>query len=223
VVASTVRHADTRGAYSTVEQIYIVVGLVVLVTVLVAMVVIVVRNRARPGRAARPTGKHRRLELGIAALIALIAAGLVAVTLQMDGRASTADAKGAAPGLRVDITAFRWGWSFRYPQLGGVVSTSPPTRAPAILRVPADTTVRFRTSSRDVIHSFWIPELRFKRDLFPGRHDEFDLHFPAATTFMGGHCAEFCGLEHSDMNFSVEVLPRRDFDAWIAAARARPA
>jgi cytochrome c oxidase subunit 2 len=70
-----------------------------------------------------------------------------------------------------------------------------------------------------VIHAFWIPDLRFKRDAFPGRHQAFDLRFGRRASFMAGRCAEFCGLKHSDMTFTVIVMPRADFDAWVAARR----
>jgi cytochrome c oxidase subunit 2 len=213
-------HGDARAAYDAVESLYLPIGLAVFVVVLATMAWLVVRNRARPGRTARPTGEHRAFELGVAALIAAIGALLLTVTFRHDDR--TQAAASARPTLRVDVTSFRWGWSFRYPDLGGVVTRAATPGVPAILRVPAGATVRFGLDTRDVIHSFWLPELRFKRDLFPNRHDQFDLRFPRETAFLGGHCAEYCGLGHADMNFAVVVLAPREFDAWIAQHRRRP-
>jgi cytochrome c oxidase subunit 2 len=82
--------------------------------------------------------------------------------------------------------------------------------------VPAGESVRFEISSRDVIHSFWIPELRFKRDAFPDRVTDFDLVFdPGVTTV--GRCAEFCGLGHDRMDFQVVSMQPPDFQRWLTA------
>jgi cytochrome c oxidase subunit II len=70
--------------------------------------------------------------------------------------------------------------------------------------VQAGRTIRFRMISRDVIHSFWIPSTRFKRDAFPERWTEFDLTFPKPGRYIG-RCAEFCGLQHAGMSFVVKA------------------
>jgi cytochrome c oxidase subunit 2 len=93
---------------------------------------------------------------------------------------------------------------------------TPPTFA-----VPADRTVRFTLRSRDVIHAFWIPEQRFKRDAFPNRTTQFDLDFDQ-TGMNGGVCAEFCGLRHAQMSFNVLALSQPDFEAWLADRGGRP-
>jgi cytochrome c oxidase subunit 2 len=80
--------------------------------------------------------------------------------------------------------------------------------------VPSDTTVRFTLTSRDVIHSFWVPAVRFKRDAFPKRTTTFDLVFDQPG-FHPGYCAEYCGLQHGAMHFSVNVLAPADFSAWV--------
>jgi cytochrome c oxidase subunit 2 len=81
--------------------------------------------------------------------------------------------------------------------------------------VPVDTKVEFTGSSLDVIHSFWIPEERFKRDVFPGQHSRWEMVFgDVVNSPGGGECAEFCGLEHGDMIFDVLVMPRPAFERW---------
>jgi cytochrome c oxidase subunit II len=77
--------------------------------------------------------------------------------------------------------------------------------------------VQFRLVSLDVIHSFYIPALRFKRDAFPGKPTSFDLVFGRGR-FMG-ECAEFCGLHHTDMRFDVEGMPASAFGSWAEAHR----
>ena len=118
----------------------------------------------------------------------------------------------ARPGLQIDVTAFQWQWRFAYP---GGFSADGSREQPAELVVPEDTTVRFTLTARDVVHAFWVPTLRFKRDAFPDHTEEFDLVFPDAGSYTG-RCAEFCGLRHANMEFDIVVLPRQQFDAWLA-------
>jgi cytochrome c oxidase subunit 2 len=86
------------------------------------------------------------------------------------------------------------------------------------LTVPSDTTVRFTLRSNDVIHAFWIPYARFKRDAFPNRTTEFDLTFDDPGVHEG-ICAEFCGLDHTIMRFDVDVLSPDEFDGWLSQAQ----
>ncbi|MGZ4254703.1 MAG: hypothetical protein ACXVR2_15790 [Solirubrobacteraceae bacterium] len=73
--------------------------------------------------------------------------------------------------------------------------------------------MRFNLSTTDVIHAFWVPEVRFKRDLIPGATQSVTLVFPDAGTFQG-QCAEFCGLRHADMVFIVRAVAPATFAAW---------
>ncbi len=107
------------------------------------------------------------------------------------------------------MTAFQWGWRFTYP---GGASEVGDQRHPPTLVVPTNETVRFILHSHDVIHAFWVPSLRFKRDAFPKRTTSFDLDFDGSTT---GRCAEFCGLAHSEMTFDVLGLSPPKFEDWL--------
>jgi cytochrome c oxidase subunit 2 len=117
------------------------------------------------------------------------------------------------PQVRIEITAFQWQWRFHYAGTKVTVIGGPDSEP--VLTVPAGEVVRFTGTSDDVIHSFWVPDERFKRDLFPNRTTTFDLVFDHLGTHPG-HCAEFCGLRHADMNFRVRVLSPADFRAWLA-------
>ena len=117
--------------------------------------------------------------------------------------------------------AFQWGWQFSYPSRPGVVDRSAPGR-PATLHVPAGTTVEVSLRTRDVVHAFWIPDLRFKRDAWPRKTARFDLRFPAGTAAGVGHCAQFCGLKHSDMVFFVDAMDAAALRELVAGqGRAR--
>ena len=101
----------------------------------------------------------------------------------------------------------KWNWTFTYP--GGYVDPQ--------LHVPVDTPVRLVMSSQDVIHSLFIPAMRVKRDVVPGRYNK--LWFNAVKT--GEYdifCTEYCGTEHSTMLSKLIVHERGEFDAWLEEA-----
>jgi cytochrome c oxidase subunit II len=129
----------------------------------------------------------------------------------------SADSSVSGRPLQVKVTAARWNWRFEYPE-AGVVEQGTKQHVP-VLRVPVDTEVEFTGSSLDVIHSFWIPEERFKRDVFPGKHTRWEMVFDDVLNSPGGGvCAEFCGLEHGEMIFNVVAMPKPRFAAWLKGA-----
>jgi cytochrome c oxidase subunit 2 len=115
------------------------------------------------------------------------------------------------------VLTYRWGWQFTYPSLPGVVDRSAPN-TPPVLHVPAGRPVRFRMRTEDVVHAFWVPAVKFKADAWPDTTRTFDLVFPQGQA-LSGHCAQFCGLKHSDMVFTVDAMAPADFRAWAARAR----
>jgi len=107
----------------------------------------------------------------------------------------------------VNVTAQQFAWTFEYPETG-VVSD--------VLYLPKDKQVLLKMTSRDVIHSFWVPEFRIKQDILPGRTTEYRI----TPTLEGDYrlrCAELCGSNHAYMLANVKVVSRADFDAWMAA------
>jgi len=208
--------AVTQSDFSRVQAVYLPVAIAVLVVVFAAFGFAVVRYRARDGRTARPTRDHNVVEIAIATTIAVIVAVLVGVTFAGDD--NEAKVRGR-PAFRVDVLAFKWGWQFTYPSLPGVVDRTTPTRPP-VLHVPADREVAFRLATRDTTHAFWIPDLRYKRDAWPGVTQTIALTFPAGL-HISGRCAQYCGLRHSDMVFTVQSLRPADFAAWAVRAPGR--
>jgi cytochrome c oxidase subunit 2 len=199
----------TRDDFARVQDLYLPIAAAVFALILVALAIVLVRYRARPDRAARPTRDRYALDAAVAVALAAVVALLVAVTLDTND-AETALAK---PGFRVDAVAFQWGWQFSYPSRPGLVDRSTPDH-PATLHVPAGTTVEVSLRTRDVVHAFWIPDLRFKRDAWPRKIARFDLRFPAGVSAGVGHCAQYCGLKHSDMVFFVDAMNPERFASW---------
>jgi cytochrome c oxidase subunit II len=208
--------AATQNDFSDTQAVYLPVAGIVLVLVFAAFAFAVVRYRARPGREARPTREHNALEAAIALVLAATVVVLVTVTFRAD--ADEAKVQGR-PAFRVEAVAFKWGWQFTYAGLPGVVDRTAQGRPP-VLHVPSGGEVAVRLSTRDTTHAFWIPELRYKRDAWPGVAQTFALSFPEGD-HVSGRCAQYCGLRHSDMTFTVQALAPRAFDAWVARARGR--
>lgn len=108
--------------------------------------------------------------------------------------------------LLVRVTGFQFGWSFEYPQYG---VTSPE------LYLPRGRQVLFELTSRDVIHSFWVPEFRIKQDAVPGRWTTLRVT-PTEVGDFRIRCAELCGYAHAAMYAPVVVVEPEDFEAWLA-------
>jgi cytochrome c oxidase subunit 2 len=176
-----------------------------------AVLFAVVRYRRRDDELPRQRDGFPVLEILYALGLAVVVVVLLSATFSTNDRETKVSAH---PGLRMQVTAFQWGWRFNYP--GGVTVVGD-ERHPPTLTVPTDTTVRFTLHARDVIHSFWVPELRFKRDAFPERNTDFDLVFDRG--FTKGRCAEFCGLAHADMSFDVVGLAPDRFRDWLRTQR----
>jgi cytochrome c oxidase subunit 2 len=85
------------------------------------------------------------------------------------------------------------------------------------LVLPVGEPVHITLTSPDVIHAFYVPKFLFKRDVVPGKLNNFDFTVDTAGTYRG-QCAELCGTNHGDMKFEVHALAKPDFDAWLAAA-----
>lgn len=120
----------------------------------------------------------------------------------------------------VEVVGFQWQWQFRYLD-DDVVVTGTPEQDP-VLVLPVDRTTRLELVTTDVNHSFWVPRFLVKRDLIPRVDNELEI-VPTETGTFQGHCAEYCGLDHGRMNFTVEVVDGDDFDVWLEEQAGREA
>jgi len=121
------------------------------------------------------------------------------------------------PAERVEVIGFQWSWQFVYPD-HDVVVTGAPGRPPEMV-LPVGETTHLRLVADDVNHAFWVPDFLSKRDLIPGVDNEIPVT-PTETGTYIGRCAEFCGLDHWRMNFTVRVVTAEEYEDWLAAQRA---
>jgi cytochrome c oxidase subunit 2 len=208
----------TQHEFGDVQSVYLAVAVAVLAVVWLAFGFAVLRYRASRRAAPSPTKDRNVLEVALAVVLAAIVAGLVVVTFSANARERE---NGDPVRFRVDVLAYKWGWQFTYPSLPGVVDRTT-TRRPPVLHVPAGTTVEITLRTQDVTHAFWVPAVRFKDDAWPGDVHRFRLVFPRGD-HLSGHCAQYCGLRHSDMTFTVDAMDAAGFRAWAARATGRPA
>lgn len=178
----------------------------------------IVRYRRRGDGLPPQFRKNIPVEIVYTAIPVLIVVGLFILSMRTEG---PLDAVGPGdPPLVIGVTGFDWSWQFRY-QGTNVTVTGTPERPPEMM-VPVGRPVRIVLTSADVMHAFWVPAFLFKRDAFPGVTNRFDVTVTAAGTYVG-ECAEFCGLDHAVMRFTVRAVTPAAFDRWLrrAAVAAR--
>jgi cytochrome c oxidase subunit 2 len=111
-----------------------------------------------------------------------------------------------ANAMEVNVTGRKWAWDFQYSN--GKKTTSE-------LVVPVGEPVKLIMTSRDVLHSFFVPVMRTKMDVIPGRYTQ-EWFRPIKTGDFQVFCTEYCGNEHSKMMARLKVLPRAEFERWLA-------
>jgi cytochrome c oxidase subunit 2 len=174
------------------------------------------RDAAGRGFAGAPRfNRNNPLEIGWTLLPLALVAVLFAFTFAVEDRV---DAVTRSPGPDVRVTAFRWSWRFSYPKYGIDVVGAP--KEPPQLVIPAGETTHVSLTSADVYHEFYVPAFLFKRDAIPGVVTRFDLSTLAPGVYQG-NCAEFCGLYHTFMDFTVKVVSPAQFAAWLHANRGK--
>lgn len=188
------------------------------VLVLVGTLYLVIRYRAVKG--GRATYNHGNTTLEI---IWTIVPALVFIMLGFMSRTVWSEVRQTLPetDIRVRITASQFNWLMTYPGLDGKFGTADDYSQENMLHVPVNKSVIVTLMSKDVIHSFFLPNLRLKQDAVPGR--EISVWFQATKT--GDYeipCAELCGFGHSNMKGYLKVHTPEEFQAWAKEKNAFP-
>ena len=115
--------------------------------------------------------------------------------------------------LTIDVYGHQWWWEVQYP------NEAEPYRMVTTaneIHVPVGTPIRIHGTSRDVIHSFWAPNIQGKRDLLPGYNTDVLMQVDKEGRWRG-QCAEYCGLQHAHMSFYIVGESQKDFENWMTA------
>ncbi len=132
------------------------------------------------------------------------------------------------PDVVIQVIGKQWSWDFNYVDANvydsGIQAqfdgqTGVPETLPA-LYLPVGKTVQIDLSSRDVIHSFWVIDFLYKKDMFPGKTNHMYFTPQVEGTYMG-KCAELCGEYHSMMLFQVKVVSQAEYDTHLASLAAK--
>jgi cytochrome c oxidase subunit 2 len=220
--AVTAQGQDTRNLYDFV----FIIGVVIFFLVEGLIVFAVLRYRRKPTDTELPPQIHGNSVLEV--VWTIVPTILVVVMFVFSWQTlNQVDAVSPTPSLTVRAVAAQFQWQFDYLAPDG--QTVQYTQQAPELDLPVGVDVHVILRSKDVIHAFYVPKFLFKRDVVPGRENNFDFTIDAADagqTFRG-QCAEFCGTFHSTMLFSVKALTPAAFDAWlkgqIAGQPASPA
>ena len=200
-------------------QGFFVAGLIVSAIVIGLIVYVLVRYRRRGDDETVPNQNPYNVPIEVLYTVTpvLVVAGLFAFSVAAE---NDVNELAEDPAVVVDVVGFQWQWRFTYVD-EGIDLVGTPDDGPPELVLPAGEVVRFDLSAQDVVHSFWVPEFIEKRDLVPGVDNEIDIT-PTRTGTYTGRCAEFCGLDHWRMTFTVRVVPPDEYEAWVTEATADP-
>ena len=192
------------------RPVFLVAGIVGLI-VIAAVGYVVIRYRDRGQPIPEQSHGNPKLEITltiIPAVILLFIAVPTVVTVQALNKTSDTECV-------VNVTGQQWWWEVDYPVQDGCGGIPQTITTSGQMIIPTGTKVLVRGTSRDVIHSWWIPRLNGKKDMVPGRTHTVRLEADEPGIY-AGQCTEFCGLSHANMRMEVIALDQPDFDAWLA-------
>ncbi len=223
-----------------IRDLYVIIFAIAVVIFFVVEGLIVwsvVRYRRRPGDDELPPQTHGNAiaEIVWTVVPTILVAFMFVISWQT---LNVVDAVSTEPAVKVRATAAQFLWTFDYlpadydptmqPPPEPVFSQTSPEGPEGGLVLPVGRTVHLFLESPDVIHAFYVPQFLFKKDVVPGRVNNFQFTIneeDAGNTFHG-QCAELCGVSHNAMHFDLHAMTGAEFDAWleqsIAEADASP-
>ncbi|WP_440131402.1 aa3-type cytochrome oxidase subunit II [Canibacter zhuwentaonis] len=216
---------DITGLWTTSWIILLIVGLIAWG--LVAWAAVAYRRRRGETGAPVQLRYNMPIETLFTVLPVVLIIGFFAFTAKT---MSDIERPIANPENKVEVIAKRWAWDFNYTKenvhFSGVQvqtdsSGSPVAKTMPVLYLPVNKTTEIALESRDVIHSFWVVEYLYKKDMIPGKTNYMYLT-PTKTGTFTGKCAELCGEYHSNMLFEVRVVEQVEYDAYIAGLKSNP-
>ncbi len=218
-------HTDSiTGLWVTSWIVLLLVGLLVWgLTIWVAVV-----YRRRKGQSGLPVQLRYNMPIEIFYTIVplILIIGFFAFTARDQ---AAIEEPTANPDVQIQVFGKRWAWDFNYLNVGpdgeGVYQQGVQAQETnddefidysqlATLYLPVGKTVEINVESRDVAHSFWVPDFLYKKDMIPGKSNYMYFTPLEEGTYMG-KCAELCGEYHSLMLFQVKVVSQSEYDAYI--------
>ncbi len=207
--------SEEAAPIDTLWDVLIIFSVPVFVGVCVVVMFSAVKFRMRPGEDmldGPPIHGNTRLEVIWTAIPAIILVGLCTYAFVV---LEDVEAIGSDPPVEVRVVGEQFTWTFFYDRDGEEVASSQ-------LFLEVDKQVKFTLQAKDVLHDFWVPAFRMKKDAVPG----IDVTYTVTPNRTGDFpvvCAELCGLGHSVMRSTVHVREKAEFDKAIADIGKPPA
>jgi cytochrome c oxidase subunit II len=190
------------------------VSVTVFVAVLAALAIALVRSSGNRSKDDSSFPSETALSRGVGTAVGVTVAILIALLTVSIWTGRAVGSLQASSAVTIAITGHQWWWEIQYedavPSRRVVTSNE--------LHIPTNRPVVLKVTSRDVIHSFWVPNLQGKRDLIPGYTTALWLQADRSGIFRG-QCAEFCGMQHAHMALDVVAESDREFEGWLDAMR----
>jgi cytochrome c oxidase subunit 2 len=217
------------GLWVTSWIVLLIVGLVVWGLILWAVIV----YRRRKGQTGLPVQLRYNMPIEIFYTIVplILVLGFFAFTARDQ---SEIEQPYKNPDLKIQVYAKQWAWDFNYvddnvydpgvqvqPDDNSATPGSVQEGEIPTLYLPENKTIQIQLDSRDVIHSFWVPAMLYKKDVIPGKTNYMYFETTGRTGTFVGKCAELCGEYHSAMLFNVKIVSQDDYDAHIQSLRDR--
>ena len=190
---------------------YLVFPIAGVVGVVVISLVIYILFRFRDRGQAIPKQTHGKPALEIT--LTIIPALILSVIGVFTFRTVFELAEDKDTEMIINVTGQQWWWEYDYP-IQEEFGITQPIITSGQLVFPAGTKVILRETSRDVIHSYWIPALNGKKDAVPGRIHLLRMEANEPGIY-AGQCTEFCGLSHANMRMEAVALSKEDFAKWV--------
>ncbi|MBX3222980.1 MAG: cytochrome c oxidase subunit II [Labilithrix sp.] len=192
--------ADTAPPIDKAYDFIFWFSVVFTVAITAALLYFIVKYKRKPGVKPEPTGHFMKLELFWTITPTIFIFFLFHAGFTGYIRNATA-AEGAT---EIRVRGKKWSWEFEYPT---------GDREPGELTLELGRPYKMIISSEDVLHSFYIPEFRMKRDAVPGQYS-FIQFTPTKAGVANVFCAEYCGTSHSGMLATVKILPPAEYKEW---------
>jgi cytochrome c oxidase subunit 2 len=199
--------AGSAGQIDTLYDVLLICSVPVFVLVMTIVIYSVVRFRAMPGDLGDGAPIHGNTRLEV---IWVTIPFLMVTALAIYGWIVLSDIEAKQPNtMVVNVTGQQFTWTFDYPS---------EKLQSAELVLPVDRPIEFKIHSKDVLHSFWVPQFRLKSDAVPGLTTRIRVTPDKAGRYEVV-CAELCGLGHATMRQFVRVLPASQFQSWVSAQK----
>lgn len=205
--------SSQAGPIDTLWDWLLIASVPFFVLVMTVAIYSVVTFRARPGHEGDGVPLHGNTRLEV---VWVTIPFIVVTVLAVYAGVVLADIEEKKPNsMVVRATGQQFTWHFEYPQEGGKAVKS------NVLYLPVNRPVDFDLDAADVLHSFWVPEFRMKKDVVPGQTTHLRIT-PTKEGVFNVVCAELCGLGHSTMRVRALVVSQERFDEWLASKREQP-